>query len=269
MKKTITMILVLVLALALCLTGCKSKGADTSLKDIQSKGKLVMGLDDSFPPMGFRDDNNEIVGFDIDLARAVAEKLGVELQLQPIDWKAKEMELNNKNVDVLWNGFTLTDERKENLLCSEPYMFNKQIIVVNADSDIKAKADLAGKTVALQDGSSAEEALEKDTALKDSLKGTVGFSDNVKALLDLSNGQVDAVLVDSVVANYYIHLDQNEGKFRILDDSLAAEEYGIGMRKGDASLKEAIDKAIADLIADGTFKTLSEKWFSEDVSIKK
>lgn len=271
MKAKASKLLLVALAAVMLLGcfGCQSETADNSLNYIKENGKLIMGLDDSFPPMGFRDEKNEIVGFDVDIAKEVTSRMGVELVLQPIDWKAKEMELKNKNVDVLWNGFTITEERKQELTFSEPYMYNEQIIVVKADSSIASKADLAGKVIALQDGSSAVDALDKDEALKNSLKDTVGFADNVKALMDLANGQVDAVLVDSVVGNYYVSLESNAGKFKVLDDVLAQEEYGIGMRKGDTALKNEIDKIIQEMIDDGTYKTISEKWFGKDVSIKK
>ena len=140
----------LVMSLGIVLTGC---GSNTNTD------ALVMGLDDSFPPMGFRDDNEEIVGFDVDVAKAVAEKMGVELKLQPIDWAAKEQELNTGNIDCIWNGFTKTPEREEAMTLSMPYMKNTQVVVVLADSDINTIADLAGKSVAVQGGSSAEDAI--------------------------------------------------------------------------------------------------------------
>jgi len=120
--------------------------------------KIVVGLDDNFPPMGFRDKDNKLVGFDIDLAREAAKRLGADVEFKPIDWNAKEAELNGKRVDALWNGLTITDKRKENIAFTTPYLENRQIVVVTAKSPIKNKAELAGKVVGLQEGSSAVEA---------------------------------------------------------------------------------------------------------------
>ncbi len=176
--------------------------------DIQPR-TFILGLDDSFPPMGFRDtETNEIVGFDIDVATAMCEMLDWELQVQPIDWASNTMELNAGNVDCLWNGMTLTEERLEAMSCSIPYMENEQVLVVMSDSGIQSKADLAGKTLALQAGSSAEEALESDTEFMNSLGSINRFEDNMLALMDLEQGSSDAVLVDSIVANYYIASNQ-------------------------------------------------------------
>lgn len=169
----------------------------------EGKKTLVMGLDDAFPPMGYRDESNNIVGFDVDLAKAVAKKLGVELVLQPIDWSAKELELSSGNIDCIWNGLTRTDEREAAMLLSRTYLANNQVVVVNDASGIKAKADLVGKKVGVQTGSSAETALAKD-AISSQLKETVQFADNVTALQDLKIGRVDAVVLDEIVARYYI-----------------------------------------------------------------
>lgn len=182
---------------------------DTSLADIKKKGSFTLGLDDSFPPMGFKDDKGNIVGFDIDLAKEVAKRMGVELKIQPIDWTAKEMELNNKNIDVIWNGLSITPDRQQSMLLSTPYMENKQIVVVKNDSSVQKLADLKGKQVAVQDGSSAQDALKAaDPDLLASIK-QVDFKDNVAALMDLKNGNVDAVAMDSVVAEYYINKNLN------------------------------------------------------------
>ncbi len=243
---------------------------DTSLEYIENNGKLILGLDDSFPPMGFRDDANNIVGFDIDLAQAVCEKLGVELVIQPIKWIAKEQELQTMNIDCIWNGFSVTPEREENLTMSIPYMENSIAMVVVNGSDIKNKADMAGKRLAVQGGSSAEEALNADENkdFRESLGEVNGsFKDYVTALVDLETGNSDAVLMDSVVANYMIN---EAGKdFIILDDSLVAEEYAVGFRKGEQALADAVNNALRDLKADGTVGEIAEKWFGSDITIIK
>ena len=142
---------------------------DTSLTDVQSAGHFTLGLDADFAPMGFTDDNGEIVGFDIDLAKAVGEKMGVDVEVKPIDWDSKDMELSSGKIDVIWNGFSITDERRQEVLFSNPYLSTKQSIVVKKGSDITKKADLAGKKIALQDGSTSEDALKADTATYESV----------------------------------------------------------------------------------------------------
>lgn len=167
----------------------------------QDKKTFTMGLDDSFPPMGFRNSKNEIDGFDVDVAKAVCEKLNVELILQPIDWSVKELELNSGNIDCIWNGLTRTDEREEKMLLSPSYLANNQVIVV-IGKEITSKADLKGKKVAVQTGSSAQEALNKDDISKE-VAEIVEFADNVTALQDLKSQRIDAVILDEVVARYY------------------------------------------------------------------
>lgn len=238
--------------------------ADTSLDFIKEKGNIVLGLDASFPPMGFKDDSGNIVGFDIDLAKEVASRMGVELKLQPIDWTAKELELNNKNIDLIWNGLTITPERQESMLMSAPYMENKQIVVVLKDSEIQKLTDLKDKDVAVQDGSSAQSALASDADLLASIK-QIDFKDNVTALMDLKNGQVDALAVDSVVADYYT--SQEPDTFRILDESLAPEQYGIGFRKGEQAFADAVQSALDEMKTDGTFEKISMQWFGRNVAL--
>lgn len=242
---------------------------DSSLKYIKDRGKFILGLDDQFPPMGFRDDNDNIVGFDIDLATAVCEKLGVELVLQPIEWEAKETELSTKNIDCIWNGFSITEERLEKLTMTDPYLENAIALVVRADSDISSMADMAGKNIAIQGGSAAEEALddESNQEFKDSLGQINPFGDYVTALMDLETKNSDAVLMDSVVAKYMI---QELGKdFKVLEESLTADEYGIGFRKGEEELATAIAKALTELKEEGKVKEIAEKWFGEDITLIK
>ena len=239
---------------------------DASLQYVLDRGKFILGLDDSFPPMGFTDDNGEIIGFDIDLARAVCDKLGVELVLQPIKWEAKEQELATKNIDCIWNGFSVTPERLENLTMSEPYMMNNISLVVTSDSTINTLADMAGKSLALQSGSSADEALNDDanTEFRESLAQVNPFSDYITALLDLETGNSDAVLMDTVTADYMI---TKAGKdYKVLDETLLADQYAIGFRKGELALCEAVENALSELKTDGTIEEISTKWFGSDVT---
>lgn len=186
----------------------KTVSGDNSLQYILDKGELVLGLDDSFPPMGYSDSKTgEIVGFDIDLAEEVCKRLGVKLVKQPISWDAKEVELSSKNIDVIWNGMSVTDERIENMFLSKPYIANAQVIIVAEDSPIKTKADLKGKKVGLQKGSSALDAVTADTETYNAIMDggeIVEFDENLTAYLDLKAGRVDAFVVDKVVGEYII-----------------------------------------------------------------
>lgn len=186
----------------------KTVSGDDSLQYILDKGELVLGLDDSFPPMGYSDSKTgEIVGFDIDLAEEVCKRLGVKLVKQPISWDAKEIELSSKNIDVIWNGMSVTDERIENMFLSKPYIANAQVIIVAEDSPIKTKADLKGKKVGLQKGSSALDAVTADEETYNAIMDggeIVQFDENLTAYLDLKAGRVDAFVVDKVVGEYII-----------------------------------------------------------------
>ena len=177
---------------------------DDSLQKIQDRGTFILGLDDSFPPMGYRDDDNNIVGFDIDLATEVCKRLGVELVLQPIDWDAKEMELNSGAIDCIWNGMSITDERVESMFIPRAYIANTQIIIVADDSGIKTKADLAGKTIGLQKGSASLDAFNADEATAASVKEVVEYADNIECFLDLQAGRIDAFVVDEVLGRYIL-----------------------------------------------------------------
>lgn len=264
-KRMTALLLILVMLLTFGLAGCKSgTGADNSLQKIKDKGELLLGLDDAFPPMGFRDDNNELVGFDIDLAKEVCKRMGVTLKLVPIDWSQKLNELNAGSIDCLWNGFTVTDERKEKTNLTTPYMKNRQVVVVLAESSYQTLADLAGKTLAVQAESSAVEALDKATAFKASLKSVVELDDNVMAMQDLDAKASDAILLDEIVANYYIQ--QKGAGYRVLAESLAEEDYAVGFRKADQSLRDEVQKTLEAMAKDGTLAAISNTWFGKDVT---
>ncbi len=247
-----------------------ASGSETqldSLEKVKQAGKLILGLDDSFPPMGYRDDNDEIVGYDIDLAKEVASRMGVELVLQPIDWDYKESELSDGNIDCIWNGMSIDDERREKLNLSEPYLNNQQVVVVLSDSGINTLADLAGKEVILQAGSTAEGALDSHPEVKETLKDgqAIPVDNNVQAMMELKNGTGDAVIMDAVVARYYLNLEDGDA-YKILDEVLSEEEYAIGFRKGDQELRDEVQKILGEMKADGKLAEITIKWFGEDIS---
>lgn len=248
------------------LAGCSKKAAaDNSLEDLKARGEFVLGLDDSFPPLGFRNDANEIVGFDIDLAKEVAGRLGVKFRAQPVNWDSKEQELATGKVDCIWNGLTITEERKNALSFTKPYLDNAQVLVVRKNSGIKSLSDFAGKTVGLQAGSSAADAVEASPEFKRSLKSIVEFKDNIMALNDLEIGGVDGVVMDLIVANYAI---TTSGKpFEVLPEGLSPEEYGIAFRKNDVKLTNEVQKILEDMAADGTVEKISTKWFGSDITV--
>ena len=268
MKKSTSLLLAGLMASAF-LIGCSKKeepapaAAPTPAPAPAVVNSIVIGLDDHFPPMGFRDEKNEIVGFDIDLAKEAGKRLGVEVTFKPIDWSAKEAELNGKRIDVLWNGLTITEERKANILFTKPYLENRQIIVVLEKSPVKTKAELKGKVVGVQDGSSAVDAVNKDAETAKGLKELKKFSDNVTALMDLSAGRLDAIVVDEIVGRYYVA--KKPGEYRVLDENFGTEDFGVGTRKDDTELMGKIDKALDDMKADGTAATISTKWFGKDI----
>lgn len=271
MKKLSVIALALVMAFSTLLSGCsssnsKSSSNDDSLQYVMDKGELIVGLDDSFPPMGYRDKDNKIVGFDVDLAKETCKRMGIKVKFQPVSWESKEQELSSKNIDCIWNGFGITPEREKVLTFTEPYMANPQIFVVLADSGIKTEADLKGKVVAAQSGSTAYATIDKDTKLKDSFKEFIGVEDNVKALMDLEVGGSDAVAMDTVVARYYMAKDP--GKYSIIEDTTILDEVmGVGFRKGDNALCKKVEDTLKEMQKDGTLAKISKKWFGEDLTI--
>lgn len=242
-----------------------SASVDQSWDKVKEKGELVLGLDETFAPMGFRDEDNNIVGYDIDLAKEVCKRLGIKLKLQPINWDSKDVELNTGNIDCIWNGFSINEDRKKNILFSDPYMKNQQVLVVMDDSKYKTLADLAGKTVSLQAESSAKDALDSKADFKASLKDVVELKDNTMCLMDLKTGNADAVAMDEIVARYSIQMKGE--KYRILDESLAAEEYGVGFRKNDVQLMTKVNDTLKAMAKEGKVGEISKKWFGKDISI--
>ena len=226
-------------------------------------GTFTVGFDQDFPPMGFVGGNGEYTGFDLDLAKEVASRLGLEYRAQPIAWDSKDMELESGNIDCIWNGFTITG-REDDYTWTTPYMANKQVFVVANDSDIKSQADLAGKVVEVQADSSAEAALKENQDLANTFGQLLTTPDYNTAFMDLEQGAVDAVAMDVIVAGYQIK--QRNADFKILDDSLSEEEYGVGFKKGNTELRDKVQGALEEMAADGTLAKISDEWFGEDVT---
>lgn len=238
-------------------------GEDDSLKKVQDAGKLVMGLDATFKPMGFTNENDEIVGFDIDAAKEVCERMGITLEICPVNWTTKEQDLNAGTIDCIWNGLSVSEERKQMMLMSEPYMNNDMVFIVNGSSDIQTLDDLSDAKIGVQNGSTAQEILNASEVVASGAT-TMELETNVEALQQLDLNMVDAVFLDSVVANYEI---VSTGKdYRILEEGLSSEEYAIGFRKGDQALCDAVIGALKEMAEDGTLAEISTEWFGSDVT---
>ena len=261
--------------LGLGLVGCGggagkgSAAGSAAAKDVKGAAeskKLVVGFDKSYPPYGFVGDDGEYTGFDLDLAKAVADKQGWEVKYEAIDWDAKDMELSSGAIDCIWNGFTMNG-REDAYTWTEPYIDNSQVFVVASASGVQNKEELAGKVVAVQKDSSALAALNDEEnadniALRDSFSQLIEYADYNTAFMDLEQGAVDAVAIDIGVAQYQI-AQREEGKFVMLqgeDNKLAVEQYAVGFLKGNDELRDTVQKTLDEMAADGTFAQIAEKW---------
>lgn len=237
--------------------------SEAGTETVTAGGTFIVGFDQDFPPMGYIGDDGEYTGFDLTLAKEVAARLGLEFVPQPIAWDSKDMELESGNIDCIWNGFTMNG-REDNYTWTEAYMNNEQVFVVLADSDIQMVSDLTGKVVAVQVDSSAEAALKDDPDLVAKFGTLQTVPDYNTALQDLQMGAVDAVAMDSIVAGFQI--EQRGDGFRWLDETLAAEQYGVGFKKGNTELRDQVQKTLEEMAADGTLAKISEEWFSKDIT---
>ena len=266
MKNKLILILAIIIIASVAVifaTKTKTKETGDSLSRILNKNTFILGLDDSFPPMGYRNEDNEIVGFDIDVAKEVCNRLGVQLVIQPISWNAKEQELNSYNIDCIWNGMSINEKRKEAMSLSNSYMTNRMIFVVKNESNIQKLEDLTGKNIGVQSGSSAEETLEASNVYSQA-KQVISYADNITAFMDMETNQTEAVFVDEVLANYYIA--SNNKNYRILDEALEEEQYAIGFRKQDTELCNKINEILQEMKIDGTLAKISTTWFGKDVT---
>lgn len=249
------MILVFVISGIIPLTARAEKENDENI--------FIVGFDAEFPPYGYKDDNGEYVGFDLDLAAEVCKRRGWTLVKQPIDWDSKDMELNSGSIDCIWNGFTMNGREKD-YTWSVPYIDNSQVVIVKSDSGISRLTELEGKTVVVQADSSAlaaftgEDATEENKALCESFKKLQQVSDYNSAFMNLESGMVDAICMDIGVANYQV--ESRGTGFSILEEQVSSEAYGIGFKLGNETLRDQVEDTLQEMEADGTFTEIADKW---------
>lgn len=262
--KKISTILLSILVIFMFFTGCgkandNAKGKN-SLQRVKDSGKLTIGLDDSYPPMEFRDSENKLVGFDIDLGEELAKKLGVKLDITVTDFNGILLALKSGKFDVILSAMSMTEERKKEIDFIGPYVEGGQIIVTKKDNNsINTKKDLKDRIIGVQIGSTGEQAATKIDGIKETKK----YDKVTEAFHDLSIGRIDAMVVDGQVGGYYIKKAGDE--YKILKDNLTKEPMGMGLKKEDRELKESLTKALEELKKDGTLSKLSVKWFGYDI----
>ncbi len=246
-------------------SGTSQTTEDNSLQKIKDSGKFILGLDATFKPMGYTDENDQIVGFDIDVAEEVCKRMGVELVKQPINWETKETDLEVGKCDCIWNGMSVSPERAEKMNLSDPYMKNAMVFVVKGDSIVTSMDDLKTGKIAVQNGSTAQDILEK-SEIKDTITVSA-ITTNVEALQQLEMGLCDAVFLDKIVADYEI---KTSGKnLKVLPEGLEEEEYAIGFRKNDQKLRDEVQKILVEMKKDGKLAEISTKWFGSDITTVK
>ena len=273
MKKLLCMVLVLMMVFS---AGAAMAESESDWAYIQEKGKLTIGIT-LFAPINYYDENNELIGFDTELAKAVCEKLGVEVEFIEINWDSKEIELNSKNIDAIWNGMCITEERKQNMSMSRPYLYNTQAMVMKADKEADIMADIAGKYVVAEQGSTGEGKLQGTIADDDTVVVSAAeyFKDAnytavdsmAKALMEVKSGIADVALVDSVCALAMVGEGTDYDDLTVnLDNNFGLQEYGIGFRTG-SDVTELVNNAIIELTKDGTVTQIAEKYGLTDMLV--
>ena len=266
--------LVLVSLLTLFLTACTQKASDPKQDNwdkYQEQGSITIGFDNTFVPMGFEEMNGQYTGFDIDLAEAVSEKLGFKVQFQPIDWDMKETELQNGTIDAIWNGYSATDERREKVAFSIPYMENQQVLVAKKSQQIHSVEEMKDKTLGAQAGSSGYLDFEaQPDLLKNRVKDQKAnqYQSFNEALIDLKNDRIDALLIDRVYANYYLQSEGILNDYNVFSAGFESESFAVGVRAADKRLLTALNQSFIELYQEGKFQEISQKWFGEDVATK-
>ena len=271
-RKGILGLLTLVGVAVMTLAGCTQLASNPTVDNwdkYQQQKSITVGFDNTFVPMGFEEKNGNYAGFDIELAKYVSKKLGITVHFQPIDWDMKETELQNGTIDAIWNGYSATDERREKVAFTIPYMQNTQILVVKKTSGIHSVEDMTGKVLGAQNGSSGMLDFEEHPeVLKNRVKG--GDADQYQsvneAIIDLKNDRIDALLIDRVYADYYLTTEGIADEYDTIPSGFESESFAVGVRPADKKLLEALNKAFKELYQEGIFQQISQKWFGEDVA---
>ena len=259
MKKILLLLLII-----FAVSGCG--GESQEAKSAKHVKTIIVGIDDEYAPMGFRNERGEIIGFDIDLAKEAAKRMGVQFEFLPIDWNNKENELESGRIDIIWNGLDITPERKEYILYSKPYMDNRQILLVKKDNNqgIRSESDLAGKRVGTQNGSNSADYVHQNEALKNSFKEFKTYRNFKEAFADLESGEVDVLICDELAGRY--EMSKVPSKFDPIEVTIGpVTEIGIGFRKGDTELRDKVQKVFDEMVKDGTTHRISEQWFQADL----
>ena len=271
LKKVLLGAVAIVGAAVLVACGSSSKDSNTSDKwdTYESDKSITIGFDNTFVPMAYEDDKGQTVGFDIDLANAVFAEYGIKVKWQSINWDMKETELNNGTIDLIWNGYSVTDERQEKVLFTDPYMMNEQVLVTKKSSGIDSFSAMKDKVLGAQSGSSGYEAFNsKPEVLKDIVKGNdaTQYETFTQALIDLENDRIDGLLIDKVYANYYLEQEGQLDNYNIISSEFDGEDFAVGARKSDTTLVKKINEAFKELYKNGKFQEISDKWFGDDVA---
>lgn len=271
-RKGILGLLTLVGVAVMSLAGCTQLASNPKVDNwdkYQQQKSITVGFDNTFVPMGFEEKNGNYAGFDIELAKYVSKKLGIQVHFQPIDWDMKETELQNGTIDAIWNGYSATDERREKVAFTIPYMQNTQILVVKKTSGIHSVEDMTGKVLGAQNGSSGMLDFEEHPeVLKNRVKGEDAdqYQSVNEAIIDLKNDRIDALLIDRVYADYYLTTEGIADEYDTIPSGFESESFAVGVRPADKKLLEALNQAFKELYQEGIFQQISQKWFGEDVA---
>ena len=271
-RKGILGLLTLVGMAVMSLAGCTQLASNPTVDNwdkYQQQKSITVGFDNTFVPMGFEEKNGNYAGFDIELAQYVSKKLGITVHFQPIDWDMKETELQNGTIDAIWNGYSATDERREKVAFTIPYMQNTQILVVKKTSGIHSVEDMTGKVLGAQNGSSGMLDFEENPeVLKNRVKGRDAdqYQSVNEAIIDLKNDRIDALLIDRVYADYYLTTEGIANEYDTIPSGFESESFAVGVRPADKKLLEALNEAFKELYQEGIFQQISQKWFGEDVA---
>ncbi|WP_395320148.1 amino acid ABC transporter substrate-binding protein [Fructilactobacillus frigidiflavus] len=257
----------ILLVLGLVVAGAWYKGThrtDTWNKVHQQK-TVTVGIDDTFVPMGFRDKNGKLIGYDVEMAKAAFKKMGLKPKFQVIDWSMKETELNTGHIDAIWNGYTMTPERAKHAAFSKPYHEDNQVLLTKANSGINVPQDMHGKQLGVQSGSVGFDDFNQDPKVLKQYLGTkpVQYDTFDKAINDVKVGRINAVLIDADYAKYYLAHNHSSEPLKLVKTDFPADYDAVGLRKQDKTLREKLDKAIEELRRDGTEARLSKKYFGE------